>query len=84
MKVGFLVLAACMVACSSNPSQGTGDAQKTAQVQEGQEGVVCTTERPTGSFLKEKKCTTPQQREVERRQQETLMELQNSRDVGAR
>lgn len=82
MRIGFLLLAVCAFACSSNPSQGTGGAAKTAQAQEGQEGVICKTERPTGSFLKEKKCTTPEQREAERRQQETLMDTRTNRDVG--
>jgi hypothetical protein len=33
-------------------------------------GVICTYSVPTGSSLREKKCTTPQEREDQRRQSE--------------
>ena len=81
MRIGFLIIAIGMVACSSNPSQSTGGTGKTAQAKEGDPGVICTYERPTDSYFREKKCTTPEQRELARREAESL-DIRNSRDSG--
>ena len=77
MKSGILIAAlTVLAACSSNPSGSSQDA-KVAQNDDPSKGIVCTTERPTGSFLKEKRCTTAQEREADRRQQGTLMDVRN-------
>jgi hypothetical protein len=82
VKTGIIVLAlAFATACSTNPSSG-GATAKTAQADDPEKGIICTYEKPTGSFLKEKKCTTPEQREAARNQRETLMDVRNERDSG--
>ena len=82
MKTGIIVLAfAFATACTSNPSGG-GAAARTAQVDDPEKGIICTYEKPTGSFLREKKCTTPEQREAEAQQRATLMDVRNERDSG--
>lgn len=39
-------------------------------------GIICTYEVPTGSTLRERKCTTPEQREAQRRQSEHQVVLE--------
>lgn len=51
-----------LVGCASEPTQ------RAAQQGESEDGVICTYEVPTGSSLRERKCTTPEQREDQRRQ----------------
>ena len=53
----------------------------TAKADDSKDGVICTYEKPTGSFLKEKKCTTAAEREAER-QRNSIMDVRNSRDSG--
>jgi hypothetical protein len=65
MKKGLLViLAALLAACSSSPSQ------ETATKSDPSKGIICTYAVPTGSSLRERKCTTPEQRALERAQSE--------------
>jgi hypothetical protein len=73
--------AALMTACSSTPSNGTSAAAKTAS-SDAEKGVICTYEKPTGSFLKEKRCTTAAQRQAERDQQNTLMDVRSGSNSG--
>lgn len=83
MKPAFLILTfAIASACSSNPADGTSAGAKTAQTNAAGEELVCTYEKPTGSFLKEKRCTTAAQREAKRGQQDTLIDVREGRDIG--
>jgi hypothetical protein len=62
---GLLVIPLVMlVACSSTPSS------ETAMKSDPSTGIICTYEVPTGSSLRERKCTTPEQRALERAQSE--------------
>jgi hypothetical protein len=81
MRAGFLVLAMTMVtACSADPSKGTS----ASAAQTSKEGLICTTSVPTGSFVKETRCTTAQEREAARQQRGVLMDVRNERDSGVR
>ena len=83
MKIGILFLVVGIAtACSSNPSSTTSASAKTAQTDDPNTGIICTYEKPTGSFLKEKRCTTPAEREAASRQQGVLMDTRNARDSG--
>lgn len=83
MKTAFLILLLCATtACSSNPSGSSAAGNKVAQTNEPSDGVICTYERSTDSFLRERRCTTPEQREAERLQRETQMDVRNERDSG--
>ena len=83
VKFGLVAIAALFAAaCASNPSSSSATAEKTAQESDPSKGIICTYERPTDSFLREKKCTTPEQREAARLHNDTLMDVRNSRDSG--
>jgi hypothetical protein len=71
----FIVVAGTMAACASNPTSSVPENTQLAQASNYGEGVICTTERSMDSFIKEKKCTTLQEREAKRRQQEVLMDV---------
>jgi len=76
MKYAWVLLVmACAIACSSDPSQSKG---RNAQTDDPEKGIICTNEPETGSVLKKKKCTTPEEREAQRRQAEQL-DIQRSR-----
>jgi hypothetical protein len=78
MKYAVLVLMIGMAtACSSDPSKPAANSN-VAQVDDPSKGIICTEDAPTGSVLKKKRCTTPEQREAARRQEETL-DVQRSR-----
>jgi hypothetical protein len=80
MKTGILIFVAVLAtACSSDPAKSIGASDTTAQTST---ETVCTYERPTGSFMKEKRCTTAAEREAAR-QQQGLMDTRNQRDSGA-
>ena len=76
MKYGFVVLAAASIglftACSSTPSTKTGNSNAALSEEDIKKGMVCTYEVPIGSNLREKRCTTFEQREAQRRQSEQL------------
>ena len=77
VKFGLVAIAALFAAaCTSNPSSSSATAEKTAQESDPSKGIICTYSVPTGSSLREKKCTTPEQREDERRQSEHQMVVQ--------
>ena len=79
MKAGFLSLALILVAgCSSNPSADGSATAKAAQADDPGKGIICTYEKPTGSFLKEKRCTTPEQREAERLNRDVTIDHRGS------
>jgi hypothetical protein len=83
VKLGFSVaLLVLLAACSSNPSTDGGATVKTAQESDPSKGIICTYERTTDSFLKEKRCTTPEQREADRLMRGTLIDTRNERDSG--
>ena len=69
-------------ACSSTPSGGGNQTAKTAQATDAQKGVVCTYERPVGSIMKEKRCTSRQQRDEARQQNEGLMDVRDGTVTG--
>ena len=71
----FVALTTTLAACASNPSGSTSESAHLAQTSDPSKGIVCVTERPTNSFLKETTCTTRQEREANRRQQELLMDV---------
>jgi len=70
-----------VTACSSDPNKATS-ASASAQARD--DGLICTTSVPTGSFVKETRCTTAQEREAARRQRSVLMDVRNERDSGVR
>ena len=76
MKYGFVALAAASIglftACSSTPSTKTGNSNAALSEEDIKKGMVCTYEVPIGSNLREKRCTTFEQREAQRRQIEQL------------
>jgi len=83
MKIGVLFLVVGIAtACSSDPAKPSSATAKKAQTDDPSKGIICTYEKPIGSFLKEKKCTTPEEREAAKYQQGTLMDTRNSRDSG--
>lgn len=69
MKYGYmLLLTGMLVACATDPSKvATTDS---AMKDDPSKGIICTNVVPVGSSLREKKCTTPEQREAQRRQSE--------------
>lgn len=78
MRVGLLVLSMSLVtACATTPKT-----PRTSQADE--QGLVCTTSVPTGSFLPEKRCTTAAERAAARRQNDVLIDGRNERDSGIR
>ncbi|MBC7984321.1 MAG: hypothetical protein H7Y02_10760 [Candidatus Obscuribacterales bacterium] len=85
MKIGILFLVVGIAtACSSGPSKTTSASAKTAQTDDPNTGIICTYEKPTGSFLKEKRCTTAAERDAAKRQQGVLIDSRNERDSGIR
>jgi hypothetical protein len=65
MKTAFFVISiAVLAACSTTPSQ------QAAMKSDPSKGIICTYEVPTGSSLRERKCTTPEQRALDRAQSE--------------
>jgi len=77
MKYGFVALVAAttiglFTACSSSPSNKTGNSSTAMSEEDIKKGMVCTYEVPVGSNLRQKRCTTFEQREALRRQGEQL------------
>jgi hypothetical protein len=62
-----------LAACATDPGQQTS-ARPTRD--DPSKGIICTYDVPTGSSLREKKCTTPEERETERRQSEHQIVIQ--------
>jgi hypothetical protein len=70
VKYGFVMLmAAALTACVSDPLPQTARADP-------QEGIMCTNDVPVGSILRQRKCTTAAERELERRQSEHMIVIQ--------
>lgn len=74
MKAVYSILLLGLTACASDPAQQAANARPTRDDPE--KGIICTYSVPTGSSLREKKCTTPQEREDERRKSEHQMVVQ--------
>lgn len=77
MKSAFVALAAVstlglFTACSSTQSSKTGNSSAAMSEEDVKKGKICTYEVPVGSSLREKRCTTFEQREAQRRQGEQL------------
>ena len=73
--LGFAVLAYLFAGCTaSDPSKQAS----TPMHDDPSKGIVCTYSVPTGSALKEKKCTTPEQREQQRRETEHQIQIQST------
>jgi hypothetical protein len=71
MKTLFALLLAVMLAgCASNRSSSVEDTM--ADI-DSSKGVICTNDVPTGSALREKRCTTAAQRADQRRQEDMLI-----------
>jgi hypothetical protein len=72
MKYGYIaLLIGVMTACSAGPGK-----ERVAQRDDPSKGIICTTEVPIGSSLREKRCTTPEEREADRRKAEHQMVIQ--------
>lgn len=78
MRIGFLLVSAgVMTACATMP-----ETPPSAQASE--EGRICTTSVPTGSFLPEQRCTTAAERAAAKRQNDVLIDARSERDSGVR
>jgi hypothetical protein len=81
LRFGLLaLLVGTLAACASDPSKQAATKRPTRD--DPSKGIVCTTEIPTGSLLKEKKCTTPEERELARRDAEHRMVVQSGSATG--
>ena len=67
------VLAMLLTACAGSPSE------RLAREVDQREGVICTYDVPTGSSIRERKCTTPEERADQRRQAEHQVVLEPGR-----
>lgn len=74
-KLVSLLPLLALAACATDPSQKAANKAKPME-DDPSKGIICTYEVPTGSSLREKKCTTPEQREAQRRQSEHQMVVQ--------
>lgn len=73
--LGFAVLAYVFAGCTaSDPSKQAS----TPMHDDPSKGIICTYTVPTGSALKEKKCTTPEQREQQRRENDVQIQIQST------
>ncbi len=65
------IAAASLAGCATNSSQRAG-----MQESDPSNGIICTHNVPTGSSIRERTCTTPEQREAQRRQAEHQIVLE--------
>ena len=65
----MILLAVSLAACASG-------APKKAMEDDPSKGIICTSAIPTGSTIRERKCTTPEEREAQRRQAEHQIVIQ--------
>jgi len=84
MRFGFVVLFILLAACASTPPDAakTESAARTAQkatASDNDKGIVCVKETPVGSMLPQKRCTTPDEREQQRRDTEKAMRQESYR-----
>jgi hypothetical protein len=73
----YLVLLMGIVACTSDPAKQAATSQRPTR-DDPSKGIICTNRVPTGSSLREKKCTTPEQRELERQQAQHQTVIQSA------
>jgi hypothetical protein len=79
MKYGLLtLLIGILAACSSNSAKPVASISGRPQEDDPSKGIVCVYKTPTGSFVQKKVCTTPAEREAERRYYESL-DIQQSK-----
>ncbi len=71
----FVVMLMGLAGCASDSVQQTAKAERPTR-DDPSKGIICTNRVPTGSSLREKKCTTPEQRELERQQSEHQVLIQ--------
>jgi hypothetical protein len=75
IKHGYIVLIiAGIAACSSDPAKHAANDE--AMKSDPSKGLICTNDTPTGSMLRTKKCTTPEQRANEQREADHQMVIQ--------
>jgi len=67
------LLVGSLAACAVDPSK---QAAARPTKDDPSKGIICTYEVPTGSSLRERKCTTPEEREAQRRQSEHQVVIQ--------
>ena len=81
MKTSTAVAPVCLMvlmglaACASDSVQQSARAERPTR-DDPSKGIICTNHVPTGSSLREKKCTTPEQRELARQQAEHQVLIQ--------
>jgi hypothetical protein len=75
VKTVYPILLLSLAACASGPEQQAGNNTRPTR-DDPSKGIICTYEVPTGSSLRERKCTTPEERETQRRQSEHQMVIQ--------
>jgi len=71
----YAVMLMGLAGCASNSAQQAANAERPTR-DDPSKGIICTNRVPTGSSLREKKCTTPEQRELERQQSEHQVLIQ--------
>jgi hypothetical protein len=72
-----MLLVAALSACASDPSTQSARNKRPTE-SDPSKGIICTTELPTGSMLKVRKCTTPEEREQQRRDTEHQMVIESA------
>jgi len=78
-RLGYLALLIAMtVSCASDPSQQSTNRERFTK-DDPSKGIICTNEVPIGSSLRERKCTTPEQREAQRRDSEHKVVIEPGR-----
>lgn len=76
----FAFALACALAIVTMTGCAADAERKTAsQESDPSKGVICTYEVPTGSSIRERKCTTPEEREDARRQSEHQVYIEPGR-----
>jgi hypothetical protein len=74
VKAVYPILLLCLTACAADPTQRSANAKPTES--DPDKGIICTYSVPTGSSLRERKCTTPEERASQRSQSEHQMVIQ--------
>ena len=74
MKYVFAAMGSIvLVGCTASPSE------KLSRDIDESKGVICTNEIPTGSSIRERKCTTAQERDDQRRQSDLQVVVEPGR-----
>ena len=75
--LSLILLAGVMVACATDPQKVA--ANQTPMHDDPSKGIICTKEKPIGSIVEVKRCTTPEQRADQARQAEAQMVIEPGR-----